>query len=214
MGEGRRTFSLSRLNNDTPFGIYIQDRMTAFRFGIEVITVSCRSMSLENGSHEFRNRTEHVWEFFFVCVYKTLAIVWSSIPEFERGFPTPEWLQYLITFPPTSGSHCMTLSFALTHLTTAHHFVTGISSVLLNQSPNWHESRNKSMSEWRRIVRGTGKRNRLIWTVCLPVTSWATGKGMFMKFSIASCYCAKKVSWTFASKEYYFILALMYVQLV
>jgi hypothetical protein len=35
--------SLSRPNDDTPFGLYTQDRIISFRFGIEVITVSCRS---------------------------------------------------------------------------------------------------------------------------------------------------------------------------
>ena len=68
------------------------------------------------------------------------------------------------------------------------------------------------MLERRHIVRGTDKRNRLIWTVCLPVTSWALGKRMFLKFSIVRCYCTKKVKYirTFAIQEYYLILALVY----
>lgn len=84
-------------------------------------------MSLESGSHYFRNRAEHVCE-FCVCVCVSRLWLYSGPPSlvFERGFSTPERLQYLIT-PPTIGSPCMTLSSALTHLTTAHHFVTGIS---------------------------------------------------------------------------------------
>lgn len=60
-------------------------------------------MPLENGSHEFRNRTEHICD--FLCVFLD-----SGPPslEFERVFTTPEWLHYLITLP-TSGSPCMTL---------------------------------------------------------------------------------------------------------
>ena len=42
--------------------------------------------------------------------------------------------------------------------------------------------------------------------------AWAVGKRMFMKFSIASCYCGKKMKYsgTFASQEYYFISAPVY----
>jgi len=36
-------FSLSLLNCDTPFGIYTEDRMIAFGFGVEVLTVIWRS---------------------------------------------------------------------------------------------------------------------------------------------------------------------------
>jgi len=68
MGEGCRTFILSLLNDDTPFGIYTQDRTIAFRFGVEVITdelsVSCplktEVMSSETSRNMFAN--------FCVCV--------------------------------------------------------------------------------------------------------------------------------------------------
>jgi len=125
MGEGCRTLILSLLNDDTPFGIYTQDRMIAFRFGVEVITVSWRSHVPWKRKSWVPKPHGTCRRFFLLCVFVDSG---PSSLEFERVFTTPEWLYYVIT-PPTSGSPCMTLSFALTHLTTAHHFITGISSI-------------------------------------------------------------------------------------
>jgi hypothetical protein len=106
--------------------------------------------------------------------------------------------------------HPAWLSFALTHLTTAHLFCHGNL-----QCPYW-TSRPTGMKVGTKACQSDGISlaehgiNRLIWTVCRSVSSWGLVKRMFVKFCIASCYCDKKVKYnrTLASQEYYFILAL------
>jgi hypothetical protein len=107
MGERCRTFSLSRLNDDTPFGLYTQDRMIAFRFGVEVITVSCRShvpWKRKSWVPKPHGTCLRLFFFFGVCVcvcvcVSRLALVRSSIPGVWMDFLHP-WMTAIPNYAP------------------------------------------------------------------------------------------------------------------